>query len=309
MVGSHESLKKSHAENTVGPWARQKLDGLEAYLHAYTQALKYQPFDLVFIDAFAGAGRSKIRKAWTGADAEDLQLLDESFMEDREQFIEGSPRRALGLPNPFSRYFFFDADWRRVQFLEDLRSEHESQRIEIDVGDANALIQHPVPEVNGRNTKGIAFLDPYGPHLNWQTVEALGETGSFEVIINFPLGMAINRLITRSGQIPENWRTDLNNCFGTAEWEELVYTDEPTLFGDTDRRKVDDAAGRLLSLYVLRLKAVFGNVATPSVVRNTRGMPIYYMLWAGPHPLGQKIADHILKKGEQITTSRRTPHR
>lgn len=35
-------MKKSHVENTVGPWARQKLDGLEAYLHAYTVALKKQ---------------------------------------------------------------------------------------------------------------------------------------------------------------------------------------------------------------------------------------------------------------------------
>jgi len=306
-VGSQGSLRKSHTENTVGPWARQKLDGLEAYLHAYTQALKKKPFDLVFIDAFAGAGRSKIRNAWKGADAEDLQLLDDSFMEDREQFIEGSPRRALKLQNPFSKYFFFDVDRRRAQLLTELRSEYQGRHIEIEVGDANALIRRLVPHLNRWNTRGVAFLDPYGPHLRWQTVETLGATGKFEVIVNFPLGMAINRLITRSGRIPENWRADLNGCFGTTDWENLAYSDEETLFGNTDRRKVDDAAARLLDLYVSRLEAAFGHVATPSVVRNTRGMPIYYMLWAGPHPLGRKIADEILKKRERITAPGRLP--
>jgi len=39
-------------------------------------ALKKQPFELIYIDAFAGAGRSKVRTAWEGADEEDLQLLD-----------------------------------------------------------------------------------------------------------------------------------------------------------------------------------------------------------------------------------------
>lgn len=163
------------------------------------------------------------------------------------------------------------------------------------------MIQKLVPRIAGRNTKGVAFLDPYGPHLNWQTVKALGATKKFEVIINFPLGMAINRLITRSGDIPKNWRTGLNGCFGGTDWESLVYAERTDLFGDTTRHKVDDAAKRLLDHYVGRLKALFGHAATPSVVRNTRGVPIYYMLWAGPHPLGHKIADYILAKGDRIT--------
>lgn len=98
-------MKKSHVENTVGPWARQKLDGLEAYLHAYTIALKKQSFELVYVDAFAGAGRSRIRDAWAGADDEDLQLLDEEFVRSEEQFIEGSPHRALEPPRLARRLF------------------------------------------------------------------------------------------------------------------------------------------------------------------------------------------------------------
>ncbi len=291
-------MKKSHVENTVGPWARQKLDGLEAYLHAYTIALKKQSFELVYVDAFAGSGRSRIRDAWAGADDEDLQLLDDEFVRSEEQFIEGSPHRAL--KHLFTQYHFFDADSGRAALLEGLRAEYPARKISVQVGDANELIQKLIPQIAGKNTRGVAFLDPYGPHLDWRTVEVLGETKKFEVIINFPLGMAINRLITRSGDIPDNWRGRLNSWFGGTEWESLVYAERTDLFGDTTRHKFDDAAKRLLDHYVGRLKSLFGHAATPSVVKNTRGVPIYYMLWAGPHHLGHKIANHILAKGDRI---------
>jgi len=54
-------MKKDHQERTVGPWAAEKLDALEAYLNFYTTALKNQRFKRVFIDAFAGSPVSKVR--------------------------------------------------------------------------------------------------------------------------------------------------------------------------------------------------------------------------------------------------------
>jgi three-Cys-motif partner protein len=254
---------------------------------------------LIFIHAFAGAGRSRVRDAWDGADEDDVLLLDNEFVAAEAQFIEGSPRRALSLERPFDKHYFFDADAGRAQLLSDLKNEFPARQINVQVGDANQLIQQLVPSLSRRMTRGVAFLDPYGPHLEWQTIEALGQTGKFEVIINFPLGMAINRLITRNGDIPERWRQGLNACFGNTEWERLVYREQSDLFGGTIKEKVDDAAKRLLDHYVARLQTVFGHVATPSAVRNTRGVSIYFMLWAGPHKLGHKIADYILSKGEK----------
>ena len=243
-------MKKSHIENTVGPWTRQKLDGLEEYLNAYTIALKKQRFQLVFIDAFAGAGRSRIRDAWDGADEEDMRLFDDEFVTAEEQFIEGSPRRALGLQQPFDKHFFFDADAGRVQLLNDLKTEYPERQINIQAGDANRLIQDLAPSLDQRMVRGVAFLDPYGPHIDWRTIEVLGRTRKFEVLINFPLGMAINRLITRNGKIPEGWRQGLNACFGNNDWERLVYREQADLFGETGKKKVDDAANQLLYHYL-----------------------------------------------------------
>lgn len=47
----------------VGPWAREKLNGLRAYLSAYTRILsKHAPLKTVYVDAFTAAGRAVVRK-------------------------------------------------------------------------------------------------------------------------------------------------------------------------------------------------------------------------------------------------------
>ena len=57
------SIKKK--DNSVGPWAKEKLDALRQYLDYYTKVLKNQGHWLkgtYFVDAFAGPGLSKVRK-------------------------------------------------------------------------------------------------------------------------------------------------------------------------------------------------------------------------------------------------------
>src|SRR5215831_16586388 len=45
-----------------GPWTVEKLDALRAYLNAYAQALKNQPFRRYYIDAFAGTGDRAVKR-------------------------------------------------------------------------------------------------------------------------------------------------------------------------------------------------------------------------------------------------------
>src|SRR5438309_1595055 len=45
----------------VGPWAKEKLDALERYLDFYTKVLKNQPWEAIYIDAYAGGGRAAVR--------------------------------------------------------------------------------------------------------------------------------------------------------------------------------------------------------------------------------------------------------
>lgn len=291
-------MKKSHRENTVGPWAAAKLDALEKYLGFYGTALSKQSFTRVYIDAFAGACVAKVRG--TGSTSEPNPFFDEpADTEAQDEFILGSPIRALGVPHGFHRHYFFDLDETRIEKLRSLTAGQDG--VTIEVGDCNPLIRALAPSLKARNIRGVAFLDPYGAHLEWATLEALAATGTMEVVINFPVAMAINRLITRSGDVPAKWRAQLDACFGTDQWHTVAYSRETDLLGDEVMTKNGNAAERLLDLYVGRLKELFLHVAPPRLIRNTRNAPLYYLIWAGPHDLGLKGASYILKQGEKVS--------
>jgi three-Cys-motif partner protein len=238
-------MKKDHRENTVGRWATKKLDALEAYLNFYGTALSKQPFERVYIDAFAGACVAKVRGSGVAAEASPFfEEPDDS--EAQEEFIFGSPIRALSVPNSFHRLYFFDLDETRADRLRTTASRRSG--VTVQVGDCNPLIRNLAPSLKTRTIRGVAFLDPYGAHLEWATLEALADTGTMEVVINFPLAMAINRLITRSGDVPERWAEQLTACFGTDEWRNVAYERETDLFGNDITTKKGDVAQRLLDL-------------------------------------------------------------
>lgn len=293
-------MKKDHRENTVGPWAAAKLDALEEYLKFYGTALNKQSFTRVYIDAFAGACLAKVRG--TGLPVDPSPFFDEpDDSEAQEEFILGSPMRALNVPNGFHRHYFFDLDETRAETLRAVTEERNG--VIVQVGDCNPLIRNLAPSLRSRNIRGVAFLDPYGAHLEWATLEALADTGTMEVVVNFPLAMAINRLITRSGEVPERWADQLTACFGTDEWRTIAYSREVDLFGNEVTTKNGDVAERLLDLYVSRLRTLFPFVAKPHLIRNTRSSPLYYLIWAGPNKLGLKGADYILRQGEKVRKS------
>lgn len=296
-------MSKRPKDDSVGPWAAEKLEALGQYLDYYTKVLKNQRWceGTIFVDAFAGPGTSQIRDKGSEDQDEVLYFFDEfRFDEERAEFIKGSPRVALEIANPFSHYVFIDSDPERVRQLQALRDEYGlSRSFEVRPGDANseieALLSRPT---NWRSHRGVCFLDPWGMQLPWETVERLARTKAIEVIINFPL-MGIQRLLPKSGEIGEGWRRILTAYFGSTEWRHCAYEEVPTLFGP-EVRKYPDADIRLLNWYRKRLKGVFGHVSTARLIRNTRGGHLYYLVWAGPHEMGLKGANYILGKGEKV---------
>ena len=121
------------------------------------------------------------------------------------------------------------------------------------------------------------------------------------LFINFPLNMAIQRLLPKSGDIPPGWQISLDTFFGSPNWRQLAYEEDADLFGPK-LSKVSDSGSKLLEWYRSRLRAIFGFVSTARLIRNTRGNPLYYLIWAGPHRKGLDGAEHILSKGEPLKT-------
>jgi three-Cys-motif partner protein len=137
----------------------------------------------------------------------------------------------------------------------------------------------------------------------WSTIEALAKTKAIEVLINFPMGMAIQRLMTRSGDIPDDWRVSLDAFFGSPEWRNIAYEEGEDLFGPKTR-KVSDAGTRLLEWYRGRLRKAFGHVSTARLIKNSRGNPLYYLIWAGPNPAALKGAEYILGKRKSVRAAK-----
>jgi three-Cys-motif partner protein len=129
--------------------------------------------------------------------------------------------------------------------------------------------------------------------VSWTTIVALARTKGLEVFLNFPFAMAINRLLKVSGEIPAAWEERLDNTFGSPEWRALVYEDVQDLIG-ARKVKRSDAAERVLKWFSERLRSEFGFASEAQLIRNTRGNPLYYLIWAGPHSAGLTGADYIL---------------
>jgi three-Cys-motif partner protein len=273
-------------------------------LDFYTKVLKNQRWRTIYVDAYAGGGRAVVRASGS---TDAAPLLDEDQIDaDQLELINGSPRVALEIGNPFSRYVFIDPDPARATELNELSATYKGTRaINVLQTDAATGIQWLTSQNIGRRThRGVVFLDPFGARLEWSTVEALAQTGLFEVFINFALNMAIQRMLPNSGNIPPGWRTRLDSYFGTPVWYDEVYQETPELFGSGIEKR-PDYLERLLELYRSRLKAAFGYVSQPRLIRNTRGSPLYYLLWAGSHPKGLEGADYILRMGERSKATKK----
>jgi three-Cys-motif partner protein len=176
-----------------------------------------------------------------------------------------------------------------------------ADRITLVNEEANSYLQRLCRE-SWDGKRAVVFLDPFGMQVKWTTIETLARTKAVDTWILFPLGVAVNRLLTRSGEINEAIRARLDDLFGTTDWFEVFYetSRQVNLFGDRPER-VKTADFRLIGEYfVKRLKTVFAGVAdNPRPLRNSRNIPLYLLCFAAANPRGAsialRIAQYILK--------------
>lgn len=294
-------------DGTVGPWAKEKLDCLERYLIEYTRIMSNQDWceGFYYVDAFAGSGMAPLRSYSSTTDNQPSFFeFDEESKSEVTEYVMGSPHIALGIERPFTKYFFVDRSNDKTENLLSLKEEYVGDRaVDIRTDDAENAIREIISEqdiVAGGKKRGFVFLDPFGMQVKWNTIESIARTQSLEVLINFPLDMAIQRMLPKDGSISAENRGLLDAYFGTSEWTDHVYDQQTDLFNEPTQKKYGDSSVRLVNWYRERLANIFKYTATPRVILNTRGHPIYYLLFAGPNETGNRIVDHILRQGAKI---------
>lgn len=274
-----------------GDWTREKLDRVSAYLAAFQNVLKNQHFDLVYIDAFSGDGDVELR-------GDDMPLLEQG-----REFTEGSARRAIALSPPFDRYHFVDAS---APSLEKLKAFVETEypllvpRMNYHRGDVNVELPKAIAQLDARKERAVVFADPFGMQLDWKTIEAIGSK-PVDFWYLAPT-MAINRVLTRDGKLPDSWAGRLDKSLGTTEWRKGFYRSSVigTLFGDETKTEKVAGIDAIEDFIHARLATVF-RMAKNKLRLTDRGRPLFSLMFgcsnASPKAFGNatKIANHLLK--------------
>lgn len=309
MARRSRATSKGKAHRFGGDWTQTKLDVLKDYLAAYTKALKDKPsadkpFRKAYIDAFAGTGYRTARERGAASTLDSL-LFPDLADGAPQTLLAGSAKLALEVEPRFDKYIFIERDAERCQQLEGLRGEFPALADDIDVrqGEANEVIQKLCAPVDAwKSRRAVLFLDPYGMQVEWKTIEAIAATKAIDLWLLVPLGMGVNRLLPKSGKVPDSWRQRMDAFLGRTDWYDEFYKVEtkPTLFGD-HQIQVKTSMEVMARYFNNRLKEVFaGVVDEPGVLWNSANNPLYLLCFAVGNERGKdialRIANHLLKE-------------
>jgi len=274
-----------------GNWTERKIEMLVEYAKAYLTIMNKHPYwRTLYFDGFAGTG---------------------FIINDKAEFPKitiGAARRIVELDQPksFDGYYFVEKDSKNVELLtENTKEEFPEKEIHIVEKDCNvklkSLAQHLGLATKQRKyDKVLAYIDPCGMQLEWDSMQALKGKG-VDVWILIPTGMGVNRLLKRNGEISDAWVNRLERFLGMSEQEIRAYfyreMTERTLFGEETRIvKEEKATDKAALLYKDRLNEIFKFVADPFPLKNETNSTMYHLVFSSNNAAALSIAKDIIKK-------------
>jgi len=247
----------------VGYWSKDKLRYLAAYMDIFTTSMHDKWFT-VYVDLFAGPGKSKIR--------------------DSNEIIKGSPLVALDLPYAFGKHIFLEAEAEALIALE-RRTAQYKERLEIytkgiDCNSSPTEVTKLIPS----NSLTLAFIDPEGCDIHFSTIKALANSGRVDLFMTFPMGMDLKRNVDVAANSLSSSRTKYDHFFGSTDWRQ-------TYLAALSSRGWNFAIRRTMEFYksqLTKLGYVQVDASDEIVIKDTRNnVPLYYLLFASKHARGK----------------------
>jgi three-Cys-motif partner protein len=283
------------AQRFGGPWSLVKVDAVADYLKAFNTALKFQSFDRIYIDAFAGSGDFAYSISGAGPLFDQAEAL---------RMHAGSARRALATDPPFHRLIFIENDPKNIDSLQRLADADPGRRATVVPGDANEEVVRVCRRTPWQKTRGVIFLDPYGNSVEWTTLQEVANT-KLDVWYLFPLAGVYRNAPRDQEALTDDKRAAITRILGTDEWEQRFYTPpqrDRTLFDvpAATSRRTENVDG-IEAFVKERLKLIFPLVERPLTLLGPSKAPLFSLFFAMANKSkkaqerARPIAAHILR--------------
>ncbi len=170
------TLDDGLAVRESGYWAEDKLYFWNRYVSIATTAMVDKPAwdaGVVYVDLFCAPGICVERKS--------------------QRRFPGSPIIAANAQKPFSKILLCELDSNSADACRSRMEKSPAQnRYHLFEGDCNLCIQQVVSHIPDRSLV-LAFVDPTGLHVHFDTVKTLADRGATDLLILYPDAVDILR--------------------------------------------------------------------------------------------------------------------
>lgn len=289
-MGKQTKQKGSHFG---GEWTIQKLHIIEEYAKTYLTALKNQRVKKIYVDGFAGSGKTELKSS--SKDGEQQSIT-----------VDGSA--LLSLKYDFDEYYFLEVDEGRIATLkENVETSYPDKvgKVHFITGDCNKKLSEVLQNITQYH-RCLMFLDPYALELKWETLEKISKCGVVDLWYLFPL--SVIRLMAKDKDITDSNKEKVTSILGTDEWLDELFFESPqlTFFGNTQYERVE--YDKVLEYIKKRFAAIFPFVSPNSkILKNeSKNAPMFmlcFMMTNTSLPaqgLASKIVKGVIESAEKL---------
>jgi three-Cys-motif partner protein len=255
---------------SVGPWAEQKYRLVWNYAKTFATAMKAKWGVRVYIDLFAGSGRSRIRGT--------------------KKIIPASPLLALDIRDRFNKYIFCEGDTEKIKALKiRVDRDYADANVEYVKGDVNKNVDEILSKIpqhkKGLGVISFCFVDPYGiKNLHFATIRKLSSR-YIDFLILIPSDMDAHRNVAIYEDVSNK---AIDNFTGVEEWRDL-WTQERM-----KGKKYGFFIIELLAAEMKKLQYMFRG-DTVHIRSHDKNLPLYHLAFFSRNPLGNKFWDDAKK--------------
>ena len=256
----------------IGNWGEDKYKLLHLYAQIFSVSMKGKWDCRVYIDLFAGSGRSRIKGT--------------------NRIVAGSPLVALSVDPPFDRYVFCEKDRDMLNALEKrVARDYPAAKAQFLLGDANEVameILNKIPQhKKDFRVLSFCFVDPFNlKDLAFDTIDRLSaKFVDFMVLIATDMDAARN---VATYILPEN--EVVERFLGVADWR------SEWLAARSDGQSFSSYLMNRFSRQMEARRYIRVRVDETKLVRSTeKNLPLYRLALFARHRVAKRLWEQAIK--------------